>query len=250
VLASHRSVLRRRRVPPLGDELSSGSPTSPACMPAVRADRAPQRGVDAGRHARHVTPPPASVLRDQSGRTSRWVASSRGIGLKVSRLRFQNVYRRAPVAAHPYTGILSIFPTAAQALPIQHLEECLGEPRTSDHVTTSCARSVSCSLADLPALHDPQLRRRIRPPCWRSRRRCATDSSSVSELNIMRDFRAGDIRLATPTWLSSRSVRLRTGGVARDGLSRFVRWVMTQPVAEAAVAEGLSSCAPGLGRAA
>jgi dTDP-L-rhamnose 4-epimerase len=200
-----------------------------------------------------VTPSPASVYaatklaNETLGRIF-----AEAYGTSVVALRFQNVYGERQSLRNPYTGILSIFSNRMrQGLPINIFEDGL-ESRDFVHVS-DIVRAICLGLiTDLPPFAIANVGAGTPTSVLEVAQTLRRLIGSESELKISGDFRAGDIRHCYADLTRARALLGFQPKVSLDdGLERFVRWVMTQPVLEDQSQKALSELTRlGLGRAA
>jgi len=201
----------------------------------------------------NVVPTPASVYaatKLANETLGRVVAEA--YGLNVVALRFQNVYGERQSLRNPYTGILSIFSNRMrQGLPINIFEDGL-ESRDFVHVS-DIVRAIRLGLdAELPPFTIANVGAGKPTSVLEVAQTLRRLIGSESELKISGDFRAGDIRHCYADLARARSLLGFEPEVSLDdGLARFIRWVMTQPVLEDQSQKALSELSRlGLGRTA
>jgi dTDP-L-rhamnose 4-epimerase len=151
--------------------------------------------------------------------------------VQIAALRFQNVYGERQSLRNPYTGILSIFSNRMrQNLPINIFEDGL-ESRDFVHVS-DVIRSIELALAsDAPGYLVANIGAGVPTSVIRVAEELKRLLCSTSELRVSGDFRAGDIRHCYADLSHARQkLGFEPTVKLEDGLSRFVNWVLTQPV--------------------
>jgi dTDP-L-rhamnose 4-epimerase len=156
---------------------------------------------------------------------------SRTYGVGVAALRFQNVYGERQSLKNPYTGILSIFSNRLrQNLPINIFEDGL-ESRDFVHVS-DVVQSIMLALgSDLPGYMVANVGSGVPTSVMEVATVLKRLLNSSSALEISGDYRAGDIRHCYADLSRAEGLlgyRPRIG--LEEGLGRFVRWVLTQPI--------------------
>jgi len=201
----------------------------------------------------HASPQPASVYaatKLANEHLGKVFADAYGTG--VFALRFQNVYGERQSLRNPYTGILSIFSNRMREnLPINLFEDGL-ESRDFVHVS-DVVNSINLALGStsngFQALNiGSGVATSVETVATLLRRLLKSDST----LTVSGDFRAGDIRHCYADLArAGRELGFMPVVGLEDGLTRFVEWVLTQPVLVDRSAAAQAELAKlGLGRAA
>ncbi|TAM03342.1 MAG: NAD-dependent epimerase/dehydratase family protein [Pusillimonas sp.] len=179
-----------------------------------------------------VTPRPASVYaatklaNETLGRIF-----SDAYGVPVIALRFQNVYGERQSLQNPYTGILSIFSNRMRKnLPINIFEDGL-ESRDFVHVSDVVGAIGLALSRPLPGFHAINVGSGVPASVLDVAKSLREILASSSEFTVTGDFRAGDIRHCYADLGRARELLGFNPQVSlTEGLTRFCRWVETQPV--------------------
>ncbi|MEY2892515.1 MAG: hypothetical protein RJA98_2423 [Pseudomonadota bacterium] len=152
-------------------------------------------------------------------------------GLQVAALRFQNVYGERQSLRNPYTGILSIFSNRMRQNQTINIFEDGLESRDFVHVS-DVVRSVEMALfRDSPGYLVANIGAGVPTTVLEVASELKRLLGSKSELRVSGDFRAGDIRHCYANLEKARKMLGFEPQVPlTNGLSRFVDWVLTQPV--------------------
>ncbi|HEY4083300.1 MAG TPA: NAD-dependent epimerase/dehydratase family protein [Burkholderiaceae bacterium] len=154
-------------------------------------------------------------------------------GVQVTALRFQNVYGERQSLRNPYTGILSIFSNRMrQNLPINIFEDG-AESRDFVHVSDVVDSIERALLRDSPGWLVANVGSGVATSVLKVAEELKQLLGSGSDLSISGDFRVGDIRHCFANIDRAQALlRFEPKVDLREGLARFVRWVLTQPILE------------------
>ena len=154
-----------------------------------------------------------------------------GIGYAI--LRLQNVYGEGQSLKNPYTGILSIFSTRIRlGLDLPIFEDGL-ESRDFVHVDDVVRAIRACLVSASSVNQVVNVGSGVGTTVIDVARRLVASLGSAVPVRVTSEYRLGDIRhnVADTTRLSN----LLSGDPRielTEGLDRFARWVLTQPLPE------------------
>jgi dTDP-L-rhamnose 4-epimerase len=198
-----------------------------------------------------ISPSPASVYAaTKLANESLGKIFAEAYGTTVVALRFQNVYGERQSLRNPYTGILSIFSNRMrQNLPINIFEDG-AESRDFVHVSDIVAAIGMALNKPLSGFHAINVGSGVATSVMNVAETLRELLASQSALSVSGDFRAGDIRHGYADLTLAREVLgFEPSVTVSEGLTRFCKWVMTQPVLEDRSEKAMSELARlGLGR--
>jgi dTDP-L-rhamnose 4-epimerase len=178
-------------------------------------------------------PSPASIYAVTKLSQEHLIGIGSALGIATVILRFQNVYGEGQSLKNPYTGILSIFSNRIRLGKTVFLFEDGNESR--DFVHVSDVANAVCLATELPDGDGKTLNVGSGIPTSVSRvAKCLTRSLGYSQAPVIsHEYRLGDIRhcYADLTRIGQALGFVPEIGLD-EGLDRFARWVMTQPVEE------------------
>jgi dTDP-L-rhamnose 4-epimerase len=150
----------------------------------------------------------------------------------VAALRFQNVYGERQSLRNPYTGILSIFSNRMRrGLPVSIFEDG-NESRDFVHVQDAVL-AIELALNRARGLHTLNIGSGKPTTVIDVAKQLRSLLGSKSDLSVTGEFRAGDIRHCyADISKAEQEFGFQPSVNLDEGLSRFVRWVQTQPVEE------------------
>lgn len=152
-------------------------------------------------------------------------------GRSVIALRFQNVFGERQSLQNPYTGILSIFANRMrQGLPISVFEDGK-ESRDFVHVT-DVVRAIHDAIEHPEdGFHALNVGSGRPTSVMEVAERLKALLRSDSAIAVSGEFRSGDIRHCYADLTRARAVLGYAPATSfEEGLGRFVKWVVTQPV--------------------
>jgi dTDP-L-rhamnose 4-epimerase len=159
--------------------------------------------------------------------------ASEALGIEYGILRFQNVYGEGQSLRNPYTGILSIMSTRVRrGLDLPIFEDGL-ETRDFIHVD-DVAESVLCALQVPVAVNGiVNVGSGVPTSVTEVVTQLARSLGVQPALRVTAEYRLGDIRHNVADITRLRTQLLYTPQInLADGLDRFARWVLTQPLPE------------------
>lgn len=176
---------------------------------------------------------PASIYAVTKLSQEHLIGIGSALGIATVILRFHNVYGEGQSLRNPYSGILSIFSNRIRLGKTIFLFEDGNESR--DFVHVSDVANAVCLATELPGGDGKTLNVGSGIPTSVSRvAQCLIRSlGSSQEPVISHEYRIGDIRhcYADLTRIGQALGFVPAIGLD-EGLDRFARWVMTQPVEE------------------
>lgn len=176
---------------------------------------------------------PASIYAVTKLSQEHLIGVGSALGIATVILRFQNVYGEGQSLQNPYTGILSIFSNRIRQGKTVYLFEDGNESR--DFVHVSDVTNAVCLATELPGGDGKTLNVGSGIPTSVSRvaKSLARSLGSLQEPVISHEYRLGDIRHCYADLTRIGQALGFVPAVCLDeGLDRFARWVMTQPVEE------------------
>jgi len=153
--------------------------------------------------------------------------------IDYSILRLQNVYGEGQSLKNPYTGILSIFSTRIRrGLELPIFEDGM-ESRDFVHVDDVARGIQTCLVNATPINRVVNVGSGVGTSVFDIARKLVASLGASVPLRVTSEYRLGDIRhnVADVT----RFRELLPGGARiglSEGLDRFAKWVMTQPLPE------------------
>ena len=235
ILASSRSIYGEGAYR-LGDQIIVPSPRSAAEMQRGNFDPTGPRKekITAIATPEDIPPAPASIyastklFNEISGKIISEICDC-----QVIALRFQNVYGERQSLQNPYTGLISIFSNRMrQGLPINIFEDGQ-ESRDFVHVSDVVRAIVLALNANSKKWLVVNVGSGVAVSVYEVAKKLKDLLRSKSTLNITGDFRLGDIRHCYADLSRARHVlKFSPNILLPEGLERFAKWVVTQPIFE------------------
>lgn len=240
LLASSRSIY------------GEGAYVCEACSPTVRRyPEARQAGpMDAG-HWEHACPDcggtltPVPTLETDPPRPASIYAATKfaqedlvrigcaSLGIGYAILRLQNVYGEGQSLNNPYTGILSIFSTRIRRNLVLPIFEDGAETRDFVHVDDVAAAFVAAAAAPEAVNDVVNVGAGVPTPVREMAEKLNAAFEGRSEIKVTGQYRLGDIRHNCADISRLRDLLGLAPRIDLDeGLARFARWVLSQPLPE------------------
>lgn len=157
--------------------------------------------------------------------------SSLGIGYAI--LRLQNVYGEGQSLNNPYTGILSIFSTRIRRNLVLPIFEDGAETRDFVHVDDVAAAFLAAASAPDDVNGVINVGSGVPTPVREMAEKLNTAFNGRSQIIVTGQYRLGDIRHNCADISRLRDVLgLMPRIDLEEGLARFARWVLSQPLPE------------------
>jgi dTDP-L-rhamnose 4-epimerase len=252
ILASSRSIYGEGAYK-LNDQIVVAAPRDPNRLKAGQFEPVGPNGetIQLVATPEDISPSPASVYAaTKLANESLGKIFAEAYGTTVVALRFQNVYGERQSLRNPYTGILSIFSNRMrQNLPINIFEDG-AESRDFIHVSDIVAVIGMALNKPLSGFHAINVGSGVPTSVMNVAETLRELLASQSTLGVSGDFRAGDIRHCYADLKRARQVLgFAPSLTVSEGLARFCKWVMTQPVLEDRSEKAMGELARlGLGR--
>ena len=162
---------------------------------------------------------------------TRIACGSLGIGHAI--LRFQNVYGEGQSLNNPYTGILSIFSTRIRrGLHLPVFEDGL-ESRDFVHVSDVVQAVFQCLISETSIDQVINVGSGVATSVIEVATQLSRALGAEPQVEVTAEYRLGDIRhnVADITLLKNRLGYTPVVSL-QDGLARFAKWVLTEPLPE------------------